>query len=105
MPSYSAHAAKGLTGTTFGAIGASIRKAAGSAKKTIQREFANAVRPREGFIRPSSVDLEQDLRELADTIANLRVEIITGETEGRSGQAETVKTARFQSSFGGFDIF
>ena len=124
MPSYSANARRGGSGSggriggAIGAIGNSIRSkarsTASSVGSSIKKGFANAVRPREGFIRPSSVDIEQDIRDIPENfretfevVTDVRVEIVTGETTDDGGPlaAETRKTARFESSFGGFQIF
>jgi len=103
MPAYSASIA--LPSITAALV--SAQKALNRAGDGFQKGFANAIRPREGFIRPSSVDLEQNLRDGADKITNLRIRIVTGETSDSSEglQASTRKTARFESSFGGFQIF
>jgi len=103
MPAYNARIA--LPGLT--AVLVTAQKKLNSAKTAFKAGFADAVRPREGFIRPSSVDLEQDLRDLGHAIAEIRIGIVTGEiTDSGDGlRASTRKTARFESSFGGFDIF
>lgn len=102
MPSYSAN--MGIA--SLSAITATIKRKTGGVTKALKEGFADAVRPREGFIRPSSVDLEQDIREAVDTIVSFRAEIVTGQTSDGTGiQAQKRKTARFESSFGGFEIF
>lgn len=101
MPSYSAQIGMGsVVGLANGA-----KKIASQVGSTIKKEFANATRPREGFIRPSTVDIEQNLRDGANTLASFRVSIATGTREGGAGQAKEVKTARFETSFGGFQVF
>lgn len=102
MPSYSAN--MGIA--SISTIATTIRRKAGGVGAALKKGFADATRPREGFIRPSSVDIEQNIRDTVDTIVSFRADISTGTTEGGTGlQASSRKTARFESSFGGFQIF
>jgi len=102
MPSYSASI--GLP--SIAAFLVTAKKQLNRAGSALKVGFADATRPREGFIRPSSVDLEQDLRDLGHKLANIRIDIVTGKTsDGEGLQARERKTARFETSFGSFDIF
>lgn len=102
MPAYTARIA--MPGITVMLV--NVKKQLNRAGTALKVGFADATRPREGFIRPSSVDLEQDLRELGHKIVNIKIGITTGETsDGEGLQAQKRKTARFESSFGSFGIF
>lgn len=111
MPSYSARSMN--IGAAAALIGTSVRRAKSAvrrgAKAASSAEFWFGSLATESWGRESIVDAVKpggSLRELSDDLAVFRVEVSSEPTD-RQGSFGTRKTlsARFESEFGGFQIF